>query len=100
MAPERKKITLYAILSGVGFSGLTWGLAIIFNTGGFVKETKAANSTLEQHISEDKAKDNSNQAFQNNTLLKIENLTVSVSFLAKEIERKNNLEEKYHNQHK
>lgn len=97
MAPEKAN-TLNKIIAWVSSGALTI-VTFVWLAGGFYSTTNATNKSLPEHIEEDKARDNEYKSFQTSALIKLESLTVSLNFLTKEMERKNNLEEKYHNQH-
>lgn len=98
MAPEKanKVNKIIAILS----SGALTLVTFIWLAGGFYTTTKATNEDFSKHVDEDKQIHNEQNAFQTHALVKIESLTVSVNYLAKEIEKKNALDEKYHKYHK
>lgn len=96
MAPEKANM-VNRFLAWAGTLGTI--LMAAFWIGGFYQTTSANNKTLPEHIEEDKKNQDDNKSFQSHAMIKLESLTVSLNYLAKEIERQNNIEEKYHNKH-
>lgn len=74
----------------IAIGGIAWALAF------FIFTTKTTNASVPQIEDSMKKHVDSDQAFQQSVLIKIEGLTVSLNYLAKETQRKNDLEEKYH----